>query len=224
MSAIITSANSTFSRADNANFRPNAMTVEGWFKANADPSDYAVLATLNNDNWILYWSANSGADNRKPRIIWRNTTPTAFDIKDTTTRASGTWFHLAFTANGTDLKLYVNGTEVATTAASGTTKATSNTLYVGSDNSGFRNVSVSDLRIWNVARTQVQIAANYQTRLAGNETNLVAYWKFNDGAGNTADDLTSNALDLTATSASWSTDEPAVFAQTTGAAFLLNFI
>ena len=36
--------------------------------------------------------------------------------------------------------------------------------------------SISDVRIWNVARTPEQIAANYTNRLTGTEPGLVGYW------------------------------------------------
>jgi hypothetical protein len=39
------------------------------------------------------------------------------------------------------------------------------------------NGSLSDIRIWDVTRTQPQIALNYQIRLKGNELGLISYWK-----------------------------------------------
>jgi hypothetical protein len=51
---------------------------------------------------------------------------------------------------------------------------------------------MGEIRIWNVARTGVQIAENRFCRLSGAEANLMAYWNFN---GTNADDLTSNGND-----------------------------
>ena len=42
--------------------------------------------------------------------------------------------------------------------------------------------SLSDVRIWNVARTPEQIAANYANRLTGAEEGLVGYWPLKDPA------------------------------------------
>lgn len=44
---------------------------------------------------------------------------------------------------------------------------------------------VDEVRIWNVARSQVQIQQAYKTSLTGSETGLVGYWKFDDGGAST---------------------------------------
>ena len=42
----------------------------------------------------------------------------------------------------------------------------------------------------------------------GNEAGLVGYWNFNEGSGNTVNDLTSNGNNGTINGASWSTQTP----------------
>ena len=44
----------------------------------------------------------------------------------------------------------------------------------------------SEIRFWNISRTQSNIADNFRTRLTGSEPGLVSYYKFNEGTGNTA--------------------------------------
>ena len=44
-----------------------------------------------------------------------------------------------------------------------------------------------DDRIWNVARTPEQIAANYTNRLTGTEEGLVGYWPLKDSLINPID-------------------------------------
>ena len=46
---------------------------------------------------------------------------------------------------------------------------------------------MDEVRIWNTARTADGIYANRYCTLTGTESNLVAYWTFDDG---TANDLT----------------------------------
>jgi hypothetical protein len=62
---------------------------------------------------------------------------------------------------------------------------------LGSLNGGseFMTGNLDDVRIWNVARTAAQISNNKNCELQGNESGLVAYYKFNQGldaADNTA--------------------------------------
>jgi len=42
---------------------------------------------------------------------------------------------------------------------------------------------MDDVRIWNVARTVTQIQGTMNNELAGTETGLIAYWRFNEGLG-----------------------------------------
>jgi len=67
---------------------------------------------------------------------------------------------------------------------------TANTFNVGTfvfgkpnyqESVNFFNGSVCELRIWNVARSANEIFQNYRRMLAGNETGLVAYNRFNQG-------------------------------------------
>lgn len=68
-------------------------------------------------------------------------------------------------------------------------------LEIGSANAtSFFDGLISDVRVWNVVRTQLQIRDNMNQQLTGSETNLVGYWKL---AGN-FNDSTSSANNLTA--------------------------
>ncbi|NIJ45505.1 hypothetical protein FHR24_001973 [Wenyingzhuangia heitensis] len=51
------------------------------------------------------------------------------------------------------------------------------TLY---NNTGYYG-DLEDLRIWNVVRTSAEIISNKECELVGNETGLLAYYKFNQG-------------------------------------------
>lgn len=65
---------------------------------------------------------------------------------------------------------------------------------------------MDEVRVWNVARTEEEIAADMSRELVGNEPGLVAYWKFN---GESLEDATANNNDLTnVNGATFSTDTP----------------
>ena len=56
--------------------------------------------------------------------------------------------------------------------------------------------NIAEMRIWNVSRSETDIANNNRRRLTGSEPGLVSYYKFNEGSGNTAKDFnTSRAAD-----------------------------
>ena len=107
----------------------------------------------------------------------------------TTKLAVNTWYHVACVFDETaenKTSVYVNGVLEAgnTTAAVGIAAryitlggATFSRELSGTtkEYEAFKG-RIADVRVWNVARSQAEIVANYQKRLAGDETGLRAYW------------------------------------------------
>ena len=48
--------------------------------------------------------------------------------------------------------------------------------------------NIAEMRIWNISRSEDDIARNKRRRLTGSEPGLVSYYKFNEGTGNIAKD------------------------------------
>ena len=65
---------------------------------------------------------------------------------------------------------------------------------------------IDEVRIWDDVRTQAEIQDNMYKELVGNESNLVAYYNFNDGRGTSVLDLTSNDNNGTMTNMDASSD------------------
>jgi len=91
----------------------------------------------------------------------------------------------------------VNGTpRIASTGSAGittlSTAASPITLGCNPANMGCFSGMFDDLRVWNVARSAAEIMGNYTRLLAGNETGLVGYWKFDEapGSASAADSVT----------------------------------
>jgi hypothetical protein len=64
------------------------------------------------------------------------------------------------------------------------------------------------MSFWTATLSQSEIQAYMSTSLSGSESNLVAYWNFNEGTGTTVSDITSNGNDGTISGATWSSDVP----------------
>ena len=107
------------------------------------------------------------------------------------------WTHAAVTYNSNEVKLFFNGSEDNSTTASGVIRNSIADLVIGANQYGasvIENFSglIDEVRIWSVARTESQIKLNMYSELKGDETGLVGYWRFNEGAGNIVLDQTVN--------------------------------
>ena len=106
------------------------------------------------------------------------------------TSTSDQWVHIAMTWDGTAVRTYVNSKLGITANASGSTTMLATNkgpLIMGCnpENNNCFNGLFDELRVWNIARTDLQIADSYKKPLVGNETGLIGYWKFNDAVGST---------------------------------------
>jgi Concanavalin A-like lectin/glucanases superfamily len=102
------------------------------------------------------------------------------------------WIHIAMTWDGTAVRAFVNGMEKSTKTSAGNMLATARTqLSIGGNPRGaYFNGYLDEFRIWNIARTAADIQSTMNKTLAGNETGLVGYWKFDETSGTTAADST----------------------------------
>ena len=98
------------------------------------------------------------------------------------------WTHIALvlTALDGDQIIYQDGVEVVSESVSSLTDTTQTAvLRIGLG----ANVVLDDFRIWNYARTQEEIQADMNQEVTGVEEGLVGYWRFNEGEGTTAYDM-----------------------------------
>ena len=101
---------------------------------------------------------------------------------------TNTWYHIAYVVTSSNYSIYVNG-EYKTTVSfscSAVLANSNNIIRIGSGGPGAEEYfkgAVDELRIWNVARTESQIAENYNRELPTptSQTGLVAYYDFNQG-------------------------------------------
>lgn len=112
------------------------------------------------------------------------------------------WIHIAVVWDATtgERIYYQNGEVVASDTGASGNVSLNNNCYVGKsyDDSRWLPGEISELRIWNIQRTQEQIASNMYSVDPTTE-GLLAYWKFNEGSGNVINDATGNGTNLTGT-------------------------
>ena len=205
------------------------VTMEAWF----NPESLAAVAVListgggdpdateaNNQRYSLQVDTDG-------KIRYFHEYSTGANELVTTTSAhvsTGNWYHLAQTrkVSTKEIIFYLNGVAIETlNYTNAPTGGTTIDLIIGADDvlSIFVDGLVKEIRIWDHVRTPSEIYANYQRELAGNESGLAGYFKFN----NDYMDETANGNDLTAVnSPAFSTDIP-VFVSPSGS-LLVNSI
>lgn len=174
-----------------------AITVEVWFKTDqfpsvggkilgkhSNPSDCVGTLGLHTDGTVLIEVTAGGAYKlvQSPSSIPLNT-----------------WTHIAGTYDGANVILYVNGNEVARTAATGAIATNNLAWTIGRLSSfhsgGYIKGSYSEVRIWSIARSATDIKEWMNKPLVGNEAGLLGYWKLHEGSGQIANDYSSSGND-----------------------------
>ncbi|MFM6039522.1 MAG: LamG-like jellyroll fold domain-containing protein, partial [Sphaerospermopsis kisseleviana] len=147
------------------------------------------VGTSNNLGFHLYSSA--GTD-----II---EIPNALEI--------GKWTHIVVTIDKSgEAKLYQNGQLVQTKPFHLPDNIDRKLNYIAKSNwsnDGYFEGQITEVRLWNIARTPEEIQQNMNSRLRGNESGLVGYYPLNGDAN----DKTSNANHGTINGAIWQQEE-----------------
>ena len=109
-----------------------------------------------------------------------------------------TWYQVAATYDGTTQRFYVNGNFDASAVRDLNTGSGNVKIGKQPDWSGaYFKGEIDEVGIWDKALTATEISALYNSgsgldASSVSPSNLQGYWKFNEGSGNTATDLSNN--------------------------------
>ncbi len=193
----------------------NPITIEFWFRTGntgfqdiinwLGPNSNLVRISLETNGRVQYVTEEG---------------PGNITIQRSGAFADNNWHHVAFVQNGSSVVNYVDGV-VNWTSNAFTQLPVVNSFHIGAfaGNQAAFQGSLDEIRIWNTALTQTQIQDRKDRKLAGNETNLIAYYPLDQGIPGqdnsihtTAFDRSSNSYDgtlndftLTGTTSNWIT-------------------
>jgi fibronectin type 3 domain-containing protein len=140
-----------------------AMTLEAWVNPSTVSSAWRDVIYKGNDNYYLE-ATSTNASKPDGGLIAGGSYADAFG---TAALAANTWSFLTETYDGTTLRLYVNGTQVASTAHTGSITTSTNPLQIGGDSiyGQFFKGMIDNVRIYNTALTAAQIATDQTTAI-----------------------------------------------------------
>jgi predicted outer membrane repeat protein len=177
----------------------NTFTIEGWIYPRANSfrriiSNYTTgVGQIGEIVLDTYNSINNGRGLRL--YMLNNTNATQVSVANVLTLNA--WNHVAATFDNGSIKLYVNGT----LAGSGNSNVTNfgstsaNAAYsfgeetVTGSTSEFFNGKIDEFRFWNKALSESEISNNISNCVTGNESGLLAYFKFDKINGTTITDI-----------------------------------
>nr|NQU91120.1 T9SS type A sorting domain-containing protein [Bacteroidota bacterium] len=171
----------------------NNFTIEAWIKPDDIITNQVVFMHDENgggdDGYALSISngkANFSAHNGASQYI----------ISDEPIIA-GTWNHIAGVFDNSTLKVYVNGVEKTLAGSGDIFYSLYDYVNIGRrggsyhPNTSMFSGTIEEVRFWDMARTQEEIAENMHINLLGYESGLLSYWQFNDGSGTVLTDVVS---------------------------------
>lgn len=184
VNAIQFNANTSLKVKNTPSFNATSgLTIEAWVNRNASAAYRTIIAK---DSALGYLQYSMGINDNHFLDFFINTSSGLHQFTSPSIVPAGI-NHVAATFNGTNLYLYINGAVVFDTTLTASTIDTFNyDITIG--NSGLGSTAflslIDELKIWNTSRTASQIRANMHTRLANaSNANLMAYYRFDEGAG-----------------------------------------
>jgi hypothetical protein len=134
------------------------MTLEAWVYPTNVSAAWRDVIMKGSDEYYLVATSSSGP----PAVAGSNL---GGALIGSSALPANTWSHLAGTYDGTTLRLYVNGVQVASRAQTGSIATTTNPLQIGGDSSfgQYFQGTIDEFRIYNRALTATEIQNDMNT-------------------------------------------------------------
>ncbi len=179
----------------------NSFTLEAWIRPDTLAQGKSVISKVETpaspSGYLLTAQVNG-----KP-TGYAATSGTVKGVSGSSALSTGTWTDLAFTSDGTTLRLYVDG-KLTTTAPAIAAKATAADLEIGHSvyfNNAYFDGLIDEVRLYNQALPESQIQTDRDTAVGLDQMPVAAY-SFDEGSGTTVKDSAGNH-DGTINGATW---------------------
>ncbi|WP_282773557.1 LamG domain-containing protein, partial [Phaeodactylibacter xiamenensis] len=182
-------------------------TASAWVKL-GDGNDRSGILDLGSDLKHNFYLLSTPSSLGKGVVAGVGDSTTVYEVTHEFESAPDDWHQVTAVYGGGTLLLYVDGAFVG--ATQGAIAMDDATYTIGSrrDQTGFLNGWVDDIRIFNRLLPQSEIILTQNTTVSKNTEGLIAYWKFDEGRGRKAFDLSDNGMDAFINSAAFSEDTP----------------
>lgn len=161
------------------------LVTKGTSEAETGPADINYFLGINTTGNVLCADFEEAQTSASPGLN--------HPISGITAIVNNVWYHAAATYNGTRWQLFLNGNLEAELTVGRTANAAvispfamaSSIRSNGTTIQGYFNGVLDEVRLWNYARTQVEIQASMNAEV-NSGTGLLGRWGLNEGAGTSA--------------------------------------
>ena len=172
--------------SNNAPLGDHAYTIEAWIK----PTIMGISGILGYGDYGEGNMVNAFRLGQEGTLInywWGN------DLTVNVGDITGSWHHVAVSYDGDFRKMYLDGVLIGSDQPTGMNVMNSSNLTIGNTYNGeFFDGEIDEVRLWNIARTETEIADNMNLPLRGDESGLVLLFHFDEAMGSIAYDASSS--------------------------------
>jgi len=196
------------------------VTLEAWIKTTDDGG--WVVGKWSTTDWD-HQSYLLGTDGGKATITVDGGHATELDdigLSSSNNVNDGHWHHIAGTwdKNGgeNNMKIYVDGVlrgDTTTSSALDLQDLSGRATEIGGGveaSTSWLQAEIDEIRIWSVVRTQGEIQEDMCKKITGDETGLLAYWRFDEGDGTAVHDRALNSNGTLTNGPTWLTSGAAL--------------
>jgi len=157
-------------------------TIELWIKPSA-PSNGSIISNMGFDDSAFGYDIAFNSSTRKINLSMGRDGNRTFLLSVATLNLNQ-WYHIAYTFDGATMRLYIDGVLDNSVGAS---QLPNSTLpFRMGDFSGFKYTGqIDELRIFNIVRTQAEIASDRTNPSGTGLSAELGFWQFEQGTGQT---------------------------------------
>ncbi|MFN6073988.1 MAG: LamG-like jellyroll fold domain-containing protein, partial [Fluviicola sp.] len=160
----------------------NDVTIEAWVYTNSSSSLQTIVGNYEGPNMTFLLRL----DGLTPVFYVNNGIFNA--VTGSTTLSQNTWYHIAGTWDGSEIKVYVNGVLDGTEVCVGNFVATTEPFKIGgglANGTEYFSGKIHGVRFWNFAKTESEIAVDMNQCIAANSGGLLGMYNMIEEVGDT---------------------------------------
>ena len=187
------------------NLSGNTISMQAWINRNAAGTGNRTI--ISKDSSIIKGQYALWLNAANNLVFTLTTSAGANAVVSANPLPAGTYTHIAATYDGAVMSVYINGNLEGTVAHTGTIAPNLVTLKIGHNYNNERFVGeIDELQIWNSVLDVHSIRSNMHKRTPNAfSANLLAYFRFDEGAGALSVDASGNCNTVNLTAGAWPT-------------------